>query len=99
MTVTELTELMALSRLLAGYLELFAECYSSRPILEHFGDTVAACCRTCRGSRSSRLRCSGGRRFERCSDSCELRFGTPSGCVIFISSGWRHRRSWPSRPS
>ena len=79
MTVT------ALGRLLSGYLELFAECYSSRPILEHFGDTVAACCRPCRGSRSSRLRCSGGRRFERCSDSCELRFGTTSGCVIFIT--------------
>ncbi len=31
MTVT------ALGRLLAGHLELFAECYSSRPILEHFG--------------------------------------------------------------
>lgn len=30
-------ELMALGRLLAGYLELFAECFSSRPILEHFG--------------------------------------------------------------
>ena len=57
MTVTELT---ALGRLLAGHLELFAECLSSRPILEHFGGTVAACCRTCRGSRSSRLRCSGG---------------------------------------
>ena len=27
----------ALGRLLSGYLELFAECYSSRPILEHFG--------------------------------------------------------------
>ena len=72
------TELMALGRLLAGYLELFAECFSSRPILEHFGETVPACCRTCRGSRSSRLRCSAGRRFERCSDSCELRFGTTS---------------------
>ena len=30
-------ELMALSRLLAGYLELFVECFSSRPILEHLG--------------------------------------------------------------
>ena len=30
------TELMALGRLLAGYLELFAECFSSRPILGHF---------------------------------------------------------------
>ena len=30
-------ELMALGRLLAGYLELFVECFSSRPILEHLG--------------------------------------------------------------
>lgn len=30
-------ELMALSRLLAGYLELFLGCFSSRPIFEHFG--------------------------------------------------------------
>lgn len=29
-------ELLALGRLLAGCLELFAECFSSRPILEHF---------------------------------------------------------------
>ncbi len=30
-------ELMALGRLLAGYLDLFAECFSSRPIFKHFG--------------------------------------------------------------
>lgn len=30
-------ELMALGRLLAGYVDLFVECFSSRPIFEHFG--------------------------------------------------------------
>ncbi len=73
MTVT------ALGRLLSGYLELFAECLSSRPILEHFGGY-------CRGLLSDLPRKSV--------EPIVLQWGTPVRTLqrFLRTSIWDHER-------